>query len=265
MILLIPCIYPIIWVLVAIFMLLKWIFVDCWFVWATLGAIWLLFYLIKGIRFGFNSIGDTKKKRKAKTDFLETLIQSYNLSLDDESANVDKRISNALSTIIGHMSCDDQAIRLFENVADEFNSNLDSSSTKITTGPLDSNLASANGLNLRIKNGGWPKVDSDVNAVSIRWKSSSLYIYPFFCIYESSDKIELIEWQDISISSTKGNPSCYSYLHERVGGGPDRRYKFNPSIPVYFYSALVLNNVKWSIILFLFHQVSISKYLANSP
>lgn len=246
MILLIPCIYPIIWVLVAILMLLKWIFVDCWFIWATIGIIWLSYYLIKGIRFGFNSIGDTKKKRKTKVDFLETLIQTYNLPLNDESVNIDKRISDALSTIIGHMSCDNHAICLFENVVTEFNNKLDYSS-KITTGTLDSNLGSVNGLNIRISNAGWPKVDSDLKAVSIKWKNSGLYMYPYFCIYETCDGIELIEWQDILTSSTKGNPSYYSYLHERVGGGPDRRYKFNPSIPVYLYSALVFNNAKWSI------------------
>ena len=58
MILLIPCVYPIIWLLVAILMLLKWIFIDGWFIWATLAGIWLIWYIFKGIRFGFVFIND---------------------------------------------------------------------------------------------------------------------------------------------------------------------------------------------------------------
>ena len=51
--------------------------------------------------------------------------------------------------------------------------------------------------------------------------------------------MDLFDWRDIKVSSTKGEPSHYSYLHERVDGGPDRRYRYNPAIPVYFFSALV--------------------------
>lgn len=69
MTLLIPCVYPIIWLLVAILMLLKWIFIDGWFIWATLGVIWIAFYLVKGIRIGFNSIGETKRRGNLRQIF----------------------------------------------------------------------------------------------------------------------------------------------------------------------------------------------------
>ena len=45
-------------------MLLKWIFIDGWFIWATLAGIWLIWYIFKGIRFGFVFINDNNKKKE---------------------------------------------------------------------------------------------------------------------------------------------------------------------------------------------------------
>lgn len=239
MTLLIPCVYPIIWLLVAILMLLKWIFIDGWFIWATLGVIWIAFYLVKGIRIGFNSIGETKKKRQSKTDFLESLVKTFSLPTVDNVSNVDKQLTKTISTVISRMSCDSSAISLFDKVVNECNNNYGLSSATVSTGTLDPNIGSINGSNLNVHNGGWEKVDSSVRSFYMKWETGCLYLYPYFCIYEKPDGIELIEWKNIDISSSKGNPSYHSYLHERVGGGPDRRYSYNPLIPVYLYSALV--------------------------
>ena len=97
MILLIPCVYPISWLLVAILMLLKWIFIDGWFIWATLAGIWLIWYIFKGIRFGFVFINDNNKKKELKTSFYSSLSQQYELSAYNESLNLNQNISNILT------------------------------------------------------------------------------------------------------------------------------------------------------------------------
>lgn len=243
MTLLIPCIYPIIWVLAAIIMLLKWIFVDGWFIWATLAGIWLIWHLAKGLRFGFSSIKDSKKKRQIKADFNKTLVQRYNLSASDDETDVNSNISQSLTQIFGKSTCDNSVFLKFAKIIQEFENNYEVPSTTVMFGDLTKNLGLVNGAKIKFKDAGWPDVNSNCRCFSIKWKSGAVYFYPFACIIETSDSLDIYDWKDMKVSSTKGDPSHYSYLHERVDGGPDRRYKFNPAIPVYFYSALVFEVV----------------------
>lgn len=98
-------------------------------------------------------------------------------------------------------------------------------------------------MKIKFKETGWPDVKTNCKCFTIRWKSGIAYFYPFAIIIETSDSLDIYDWMKMNVSSTKGTPSHYSYLHERVDGGPDRRYKFNPATPVYFYSALVFEVV----------------------
>lgn len=229
-----PTLPPFIWLLGTIIMLLKWIFVDCWFIWVILSAIWIIYNLIKSIIFGFCTI---KKKKQAKAIFLDFLVHRYCISFVDDAI----KLRDALSVIIQRMSCDNTAICSFDKIFNEFNSNHRLLSATVSTGYLDSKITSINGTKLHVHNECWAKVDSSVKSFCLKWKTGCLCFYPYFCIIETPDKIELIEWKDVKVSSTKGEPAYHSYLHERIGGGPDKRYKYNPLIPVYIYSALVFN------------------------
>lgn len=243
MILLIPCLYPIIWFLLAIIMLLKWVFVDGWFIWATLAGLWLIWYLIKGVKFGFSSIKDSKKKRQIKIDFNNSLVQRYSLNVSDNERDINISISKSLTEVFGKSSCQNSVYHKFDKIIREFVNNYEVPNSTVTLGDLSMNLGSVNGEKIKFKQEGWKDVNTSCKCFTVKWKSGGAYFYPFACILETSDSLEMYDWKDIKISSTKGDPSHYSYLHERVGGGPDRRYKFNPAIPVYFYSALVLEVV----------------------
>lgn len=77
------------------------------------------------------------------------------------------------------------------------------------------------------------------------WKNGSIRFFPFFCIVEDTNGIEVVDWDNLRISHTKGNPDYHTYLHTRVDGGPDRRYSYNPLLPVYLHSAISFSfNIK---------------------
>lgn len=224
------------WLLV----MLQWVLTYCWYVFVALGAIWLLYYIITGITFRVRSIGEVKQKVHIKTEFYESVIRQYGLPRNSENPNIDIRLTEALSYVIQHMSCDNSVISSFDKVLEKFNNNYVLSSATLSTDPLNSRIYTINGVSIKIYKEGWPKVNTRVTAFCLKCKYVSLYFYPYFCIVERKDKIALIEWKDIKVSSTKGEPSTH-YLHERVDGGPDRRYKYNPIIPIYIYSALVFH------------------------
>lgn len=220
-------------------MLLKWIFIDGWFIWATLAGIWLIWYIFKGIRFGFVFINDNNKKKELKTSFYSSLSQQYELSAYNESLNLNQNISNILTEYFERLVYDKSVIPSFEKIIKEFINNYEVPSSTIKVGDISNNLSSIEGTKIKFKRSGWPNVNTHSHCFSISWKSGAVYFYPFACILETSDSLDLFDWRDIKVSSTKGEPSHYSYLHERVDGGPDRRYRYNPAIPVYFFSALV--------------------------
>lgn len=258
--LLIPCLYPIIWILVAIIMLLKWIFVDGWFIWATFAGVWLIWYLIKSIKLGFSSITDSKKKRQKKINFNNSLVQRYNLNISDNDNEIDENlsISQSLTQIFGKSSCDNSVFPKFEKIIREFVNNYEVPVSAVKLGDLSKNLGLVNGDKIKFKQDGWNGVNTSCKCFTIKWKSGCAYFYPFALILDTSDRLEMYDWKDIKISSTKGDPSHYSYLHERVDGGPDRRYKFNPAIPIYFYSALVFEVVGQKVNL-IFHGENVAE------
>lgn len=89
-------------------------------------------------------------------------------------------------------------------------------------------------------------------------ESGNFILTPLFIIYISKDDVTFIEWANIetgesgdvrvkedAFSTVRGAHSLYHrYLHERVNGGPDRRYNYNPSWSVnqYFFINLRIND-----------------------
>lgn len=78
---------------------------------------------------------------------------------------------------------------------------------------------------------------------------SCFILTPIFIIRVIKDSVSIIDYEKLSISKSEqitvqentygyikgASPIYYRYLHERVNGGPDRRYNYNPSTPVYYY------------------------------
>lgn len=113
----------------------------------------------------------------------------------------------------------------------------------------------------------------DISNFSIISKYWSLHALPQFCIFETTDSIEIVDWKNIKIKDlgaiyiaensftlVKGaDPAYHQYLHERVGGGPDRRYKNNPSTPVYRYGNIEIEVNNNSIFLSVANEVFVSE------
>ena len=95
---------------------------------------------------------------------------------------------------------------------------------------------------------------TDVKCCSITLGNIVLYFYSDVLIITNSTKeMAIVNYDDITLSnrsvsivedqgfSTYGyNVRGQEFLHERIGGGPDRRYSYNPSRPIICYYNLVL-------------------------
>ena len=84
--------------------------------------------------------------------------------------------------------------------------------------------------------------------------SGAIVVTPLFIIYIKGNIVTFFDWDKINVntcnairikedtySSIRGANALYHrYLHERVNGGPDRRYNYNPSWPVNQYTVIDL-------------------------
>lgn len=86
--------------------------------------------------------------------------------------------------------------------------------------------------------------------LSLQIGEKYLILFPFFIVFVNGEKVSFINYENATLSKIEqinveenvfygikgATPLYYRYLHERVDGGPDRRYNYNPSTPVYCYS-----------------------------
>lgn len=193
------------------------------------------------INYVYQYIKHKKKKKKAQKEFLDYLKKNYLLPNNIDTLDVEEAISSIISHVLSLMICDKRALSSFQNLYSEFSNNYTISSSTISTIDLVRNLSSIKGKKFKLNNEGWPNAKANFQCFSLIWKYGAIYFYPFFCIVEKDENIKIVEWKDVRVTSTKGDPAYYTYLHTRVDGGPDRRYSYNPSIAVYMHSALTLD------------------------
>ncbi len=250
----IPCIVWFFVLLAFLQEILKFIFIDMWFIWVSILLIYIILLIFNKfdfweiIREYFSSKNTPKKEATIRLS--ETLSQRISLTIPASKKSPKDKVVYCLNELETVTSVND---KILSNFFDNIFSLLDKSSFLISTKELPHNLANAGGASAKLARNGLFKSSSFFNPFEISWRSCKLYFYPHFIIYENLDSVEIVDWCDLNISTTLGEPAYYTYLHERVDGGPDRRYSYNPSAPVYHHSALILT-LNDSVVNFIFEN-----------
>lgn len=219
---------------------------------AVIGLAAGLFYLIRWI---IKTIQENKLKSINKESFYESLIQQYGLIdnfTDDEK--IDNKLKWAVSQILSIQSVNSQLNQGFITFKSIYRDAINKSSIWSNVNLLqgyscDSSTLSRHNFSFQ-ESGYLDVIGTNEHPFSLRTKNQSFYFYPNFVITEVNCEYKLIKYNDISVNNIDSiyvteqsgkiirgaSPVFYNYLHQRVDGGPDRRYKNNPSTPVYCHT-----------------------------
>ena len=219
---------------------------------AIIAAIIALFFLIKWI---IKLVKNKKSETKSKRLFYDNLCNKYQIPQISHKTNINTLLSELIDTIINKHKCSSQQINEFSLFSDSIKLALEECTTWIndvilTDYSYNSSSLTRNSLEFKLKGFYAVKENFNVPCFTIVAQKNKIYFYPYFVITEIDNEYEMINYSDIicgkrnliyveeSLSSIKGaTPAYYNYLYQRVDGGPDRRYKYNPSTPVYHYSS----------------------------
>lgn len=215
-------------------------------------------YIIKYITRFVKQIYASLSRAKHKQLFLDKLISTYHISLNQDD-KINKKLLVAVDKISAkHYSpteLNDEFKKLKESIKISLNqaSIWENNEILIEYSYNKKNL-SRNRLHYSEK--GFLNSTKHLypSYFTIKSNGVKLHFYPYFIITEINNEYDLIKITDVSIrernsiyveesstSSIKGaKPAYYNYLHQRIDGGPDRRYKNNPSTPVYKYDIFKL-------------------------
>ncbi len=219
---------------------------------AVIGLAAGLFYLIRWI---IKTIQENKLKSINKESFYKSLIQQYGLIdnfTDDEK--IDNKLKWAVSQILSIQSVNSQLNQGFITFKSIYRDAINKSSIWSNVNLLqgyscDSSTLSRHNFSFQ-ENGYLDVIGTNEHPFLLRTKNQSFYFYPNFVITEVNCEYKLIKYNDISVNNIDSiyvteqsgkiirgaSPVFYNYLHQRVDGGPDRRYKNNPSTPVYCHT-----------------------------
>ena len=215
---------------------------------ALIGLVAGIFYIIKTIR--ENRLRKINKKR-----FYDYLLQQYGITEDStEDDKIDNKLKSALSHIMSKQYIQPNLEQGFCKFKSVYHKAVNSSSIWVNENLLQNNSCDSNTLsrhNLTFEEKGFLDiVGSSEHPFLLKAKNYRFYFYPNFVIKEVNCEYNIVEYNDISVKhvdsiyvteqsgkTIKGaSPAYYDYLHKRVDGGPDRRYKNNPSAPVYCHT-----------------------------
>lgn len=219
---------------------------------AIIGLAAGLFYIIKWI---IKTIHQNRLRLINKTVFYEYIVQHYELidnSTDGEK--IDNKLSSAISQIISLQSVNSQLNDGFSSFKSVYKNAVNNSSMWYNVDLLQGDSCNSNSLS-RYKfsfqdKGFLDVIGSGEHPFLLKTKNQCFYFYPNFVIAEVNCEYKIIEYNDLSIKNIDSiyvteqsgkiirgaSPVFYNYLHQRVDGGPDRRYKNNPSTPVYCHT-----------------------------
>lgn len=204
------------------------------------------------IRWLTNTIIENKTKTKNKNSFYEFLVQKYNIPNNfapDEK--IDTKLRFAINRVLSLQSLDPILIQGFVKLKSTYKDALSASSVWCNNEILQDFSCDSSALsraNLSFMEKGFLDIVSNPEGpFLLKSKKHKFYFYPGFVLTEVNCAYDIIDYSSISIKDAKclyvteqggriikgASPAYYNYLHQRVDGGPDRRYKNNPSTPVY--------------------------------
>ncbi len=214
-----------------------------------------------------SSIRSSKEKRRIKISRLTSFLMGLSKYSGKAYVSPDKideltiLASTEFDKFINSCSIDSSIKLAFEKFGKDFE-NLYTKSSSWFCPQVSNTYYDINGASLRRTEVIATKPE---NFLPINWTSKQ-FVYaqigemcfiltPIFVIKVSKDSVSFIDYETLSFSKCEqitvqentyvhikgASPIYYRYLHERVDGGPDRRYNYNPSIPVYHYYKLEFN------------------------
>lgn len=215
-----------------------------------------LFYLFKYI---IDNIRNKRNRRKNKIKFYEKLKNKYNLTENNESLTDQQKFEKLLTIILNEFEVTQELLYDFEEFRENIRNYIEKYSVWINNDVLnnfsyESSELSRQTVSLHSKDL-FELNPTQFPTFTLKSKKVIFYFFPQFVILETKLNFSLVEYTSIEITDNnsiyvtensgkiiKGaTPAYYNYLHERINGGPDRRYKNNPATPVYSYNTFILN------------------------
>lgn len=209
----------------------------------TIGAlivVGVIYLLVSCIKYLF-----LYKERIVTYKNFKSFLESQYRVTNNVQNNIELQLSNIVHDIFFRTKIPNSINDEFKKLLDALFSGFNSSSVW-NCDVRDSNLESRK--NVKFRKYDFLKLYEIYGIVNftISFRNCKLHFTPFVCFYEKNKNISIINWDKISIAfkeyksseesyrEIKGaKPIYYNYLHQRVDGGPDRRYNYNPATPVY--------------------------------
>jgi hypothetical protein len=224
---------------------------------AVIGVIALLIW---GIVYIAKAYSRHQARKIAKQEFYNFLIQQYPIVGIEESEKLDIKLSNALyQGIFSKRVLSADLNKSFDKLKATINSTFSGCSVWSYVGVASVFESENNFKRGKAKRSNRALLQLDKfydtsNCICIESNHDEIYLFPSVCVIASDSGYSIAEWDEFQPEDTGATyvvesntaiirgatPAYYNYLHERVGGGPDRRYKDNPSTPVYRYGTMCL-------------------------
>lgn len=218
------------------------------------------------IYFVFQNITEKRRTKRESiglmTSFLATLSSKSNLAYDEikdvESGKL--YVEKVFNDFINSHTIPPRITHLFKELCGEIQKTLASNTLWISS-TVPKSLYEISGSSLSRSE---ISITTDIPITSglfnsllhivLSVDSSNIILTPLFIIYIKEKVVSFINWDEIdacanenvrvkedAYSYVKGAHVLYQrYLHERVNGGPDRRYNYNPSWSVNQYGVFDL-------------------------
>ena len=221
------------------------------------------------------------RKTKNKKLFYDKLSSTYHISVNSQSTKINRNLFLLINEMLSKYHLSNELQSEFECLRHSMNESLLNATVWINNVSLTETTYKSKALSryhLKYYKTGFldNKNYSCPSFFSLNSKVTKFHFFPCFILTEIENDYNLVKYNDISYSDRKtisveeasenkikgASPAYYNYLHERVDGGPDRRYKHNPSTPVYLYDAFRLNAGKEVQFIFASHA-SFSKFVSS--
>lgn len=223
---------------------------------AIIGAVIGMAYLIRWI---YKTISENKKRALNQQKFGDDLVALYaiNESVDSPISKPNERLQWIIKQILDKYQISPRLNDSLTKFRDTFFDSIKQSSIWINESKVDYNTSTSSSLSrhdVKVVNSGFLLDQDAISSFALQSKGIKLVFYPQFIIAELNTEYKIIQYNEVKVKHLESiyiaeqsgkiirgaSPVYYNYLHERVNGGPDRRYKNNPSTPVYRHEIFTL-------------------------
>lgn len=213
-------------------------------------------FLIWGIILFVKDFKKSRDTRLAKESFYKKLCERFSQDFSDSKEDIELKISNILwAEVFSQHKPNDDLTKSFKNMSSIVNDAFTRSSIWLSQDFKKSNFIQSADSFIRLDTSfncdGFMRLKElgEVPTFCLKCDNIEVHFFPSMCILKLGNDYDIIDVNDLNLDDlgsftieencaeiVRGNtPMYHNYLHQRVDGGPDRRYSYNPSFPVYRY------------------------------